>query len=86
MGVLTLRCSATGREFSTGLHIEDDTFSTFPATGAKVCCPYCGREARWVNSLAGPDLALRPAELASRTNPLLRLNQVTTPHQALQDP
>jgi hypothetical protein len=51
VGVLMLKCSITGREFSTDVHIDEDSFRKLPGTGAKACCPYCGCEARWVNSI-----------------------------------
>lgn len=51
MGVLTLKCSTTGREFFTDIDIDEDSFGNPPDTVDKTRCPYCGREARWVNSV-----------------------------------
>ena len=58
MGVVMLKCRITGREFSTGVNIDEDSFRKFPDTVTKAHCPYCGlkhswwtREAHWVNSI-----------------------------------
>jgi hypothetical protein len=63
VGMLALKCSITGREFFTDVDIDEENFRKLPATGAKACCPYCGREARWVNSL-------RPSQWKHVTEPI----------------
>jgi hypothetical protein len=57
MGGLMLKCSITGREFSTGISIDENSFRKLPDTVTKACCPHCGlmhtwwtREARWISS------------------------------------
>jgi hypothetical protein len=47
MGVLMLTCPTTGREFSTGFHVEEDSFKKFPDTVTKAQCPHCGALHRW---------------------------------------
>jgi hypothetical protein len=41
MGVLMLKCPTTGREFSTGIHVEEDSFKRLPETVTKARCPHC---------------------------------------------
>jgi hypothetical protein len=60
MGVLLLKCAATGREFSTRIAIEQDDFAKFPDAELMARCPHCDEshawrthEARWVVSIAG---------------------------------
>jgi hypothetical protein len=47
MGVLVLRCPTTGREFSTGIFADEDTFKTLPNMVTKAACPHCGQLHRW---------------------------------------
>jgi hypothetical protein len=35
MGVLMLQCSKTGREFSTGIHIDEESYNRLPDTGPR---------------------------------------------------
>jgi hypothetical protein len=42
MGVLVLKCPTTGREFSTGIHVEEDSLGRLPDTVAEAQCPHCG--------------------------------------------
>jgi hypothetical protein len=58
MGALILNCPTTGRDFSTGINVDQDTFRKLPDTVTKARCPHCGlthrwwtREARWIDSL-----------------------------------
>jgi hypothetical protein len=57
MGVLMLLCTTTGREFSTGIHIDIESFRSLPQSKLSSHCPCCGtvhdwspREARFVDS------------------------------------
>jgi hypothetical protein len=57
MGVLMLTCSITDRDFSTDIHVDEDSFSKLPDIVSKAHCPHCGlmhnwwlREARLVDS------------------------------------
>jgi hypothetical protein len=59
MGVLMLKCPTTGREFSTGIHLEEDSFQRLPDTVTKAPCPHCDlshrwwtHEARWADTVA----------------------------------
>lgn len=47
MGVLVLRCSATGREFSTGIQADEESFKELADTLNKVTCPHCGKLHSW---------------------------------------
>jgi hypothetical protein len=47
MGVLMLKCPQTGRESSTGLHLEEDSFKRLPDTVTKAACPHCGQLHSW---------------------------------------
>jgi hypothetical protein len=58
MGVLMLNCPVKGREFSTGINIDDGSFRKLPDTIGQAHCPHCGlmhiwwtREARWVERI-----------------------------------
>jgi hypothetical protein len=47
MGVLMLKCRTTGREFSTGIYAEEETFNRLPDIVAEAACPHCGRLHSW---------------------------------------
>jgi hypothetical protein len=47
MGVLMLKCPTTGREFSTGIHVEEDSFKRLPDTVTKARCPHCDLSHSW---------------------------------------
>jgi hypothetical protein len=47
MGVLMLKCPQTGREFSTGIHIDEASFKRLPDTVTKEACPHCGQLHSW---------------------------------------
>jgi hypothetical protein len=56
--MLMLKCSITGREFSTDIHIDEDSFRKLPDVVTKARCPHCDlmhgwwtREARLVDSI-----------------------------------
>jgi hypothetical protein len=58
MGALMLNCPTTGRDFSTGINLDQDTFRKLPNTVTKARCPHCGsthrwwtHEARWVDNI-----------------------------------
>jgi hypothetical protein len=46
MGMLMLT-SATGQEFSTGIHTDADSFKKLPDTVTKAACPHCGNLHTW---------------------------------------
>jgi hypothetical protein len=67
MGVLVITCPATGKEFSTGIQIDERETAGLPDHETSTLCPYCKRlhrwwpkEARWVEAL--------PPRIGSRTN------------------
>jgi hypothetical protein len=47
MGVLMLTCLQTGREFSTGIHIDETSYKRLPDTVTKAACPHCGQVHSW---------------------------------------
>jgi hypothetical protein len=47
MGTLMLKCPTTGQEFSTGIHLEEDSFRKLPDTVTKAHCPRCGLSHNW---------------------------------------
>jgi hypothetical protein len=52
MGVLLIRCSAKGRNFSTGIQVETVTIDTLPQVRNRSYCPYCEAEHVWWTSEA----------------------------------
>jgi hypothetical protein len=58
MGVLMLKCPTTAREFSTGVHLEEESFRKLPDTVTKASCPHCDRVHSWWT---------REARLSART-------------------
>ena len=42
MGMLMLKCRTTGREFSTGIYADEESFRKLPDTVTKTLCPHCG--------------------------------------------
>jgi hypothetical protein len=47
MGVLMLKCPTTGREFSTGILVEEESFKKLPDTVTKAACPHCRQLHSW---------------------------------------
>ena len=47
MGVLLVLCPTTGREFSTGIQLDEVTFRMLTGTLCTAFCPYCRAEHRW---------------------------------------
>lgn len=47
MGVLMVACPVTGKEFSTGISTDEETYSILPNIATKATCPYCGQVHRW---------------------------------------
>jgi hypothetical protein len=48
-GVRTVmvRCPKTGRELSTGVEMDDDTFAGLPDIRSQINCPACGLSHDW---------------------------------------
>ncbi len=65
MALVMFRCRNTGREISTGIEIDPESFARIPDVLAHVKCPICGLEHVWWTREAWLD----PAEkAASRLN------------------
>ena len=47
MGVLIIKCPVTGRELSTGVQIDADSFARMPNAVASARCPHCRSEHSW---------------------------------------
>jgi hypothetical protein len=47
MGVLMVRCPVSGREFSSGIQIEEESLERLPDSPVKSRCPACGKEHTW---------------------------------------
>jgi hypothetical protein len=47
MGVVMFKCRTTGREFSTGVYVDEETFKKLPDTVTKAACPHCDRVHAW---------------------------------------
>ena len=62
MGVLLVTCPKTGREFSTGIQLDEVTFRMLTATLSTAYCPYCCAEHRWTPRQARLVEAISPRE------------------------
>ena len=62
MGVLLIRCPSTGREFSTGIHVEPETFSRLPQKPGNTRCPHCRSVHFWLPQEAKFMEAIAPAD------------------------
>jgi hypothetical protein len=62
MGVLMLRCSATGREFSTGIYADEESLRTPADTLHKAECPHCGKQHSWRTSEARLNEDIEPSQ------------------------
>jgi len=47
MGVLVIKCLATNRQFSTGVHTDPETFARMDKHIYKARCPYCKADHFW---------------------------------------
>jgi hypothetical protein len=47
MGVLLVKCPATGKEFSTGINADRGNLVGLRAIVAASICPHCGAEHAW---------------------------------------
>ena len=48
MGYLKTRCPETGRDISTGIEVDPDSFARLPDKLAASKCPLCGCEHIWL--------------------------------------
>lgn len=47
MATIYTICPNTGREISTGIETDAETFATFPEVISRVVCPDCGQTHNW---------------------------------------
>jgi hypothetical protein len=69
MGVLLVCCPATGREFSTGIQLDDVTFRMLTATLSTAYCPYCRADHRWTPREARLAEAIPPQQWVESFRP-----------------
>jgi hypothetical protein len=62
MGVLLITCPATGKEFSTGIQVDQLTALSLPNVPAAARCPHCQtdhfwkpQDARYAEAIPPPD-------------------------------
>lgn len=48
MPLLMIRCPYTGREVSTGLTLDDESFASLPDKLRATSCPECGLDHTWL--------------------------------------
>jgi hypothetical protein len=71
MGVILIECPKTGREFSTGIIIDEASFDVLREVTAHDRCPYCGGEHEWRKSDARLAETIPPAEWIENQRRLL---------------
>jgi hypothetical protein len=47
MGIVMIRCPATGREISTGIKVDRSSFECSPVFFAQTYCHFCCCEHQW---------------------------------------
>jgi hypothetical protein len=47
MGIVMIRCPATGRDISTGIKVDRPRFECSPVFFAQTYCPFCRSEHQW---------------------------------------
>src|SRR5258707_2407931 len=47
MGTVMIRCPETGREVSTGMRVDQDSFRATPVVFARSFCPICQADHEW---------------------------------------
>jgi len=62
MGVLLIKCPNTGRQFSTGIHLDAETLARVPQEFTYTHCPYCNSEHLWLPREAELVDAIPPSE------------------------
>jgi hypothetical protein len=63
VGLLMLKCSSPGREFSTGIHTDEGSLRRPPDTVTKIACPHCGMLHSWrPNEARLADMILPPTK------------------------
>jgi hypothetical protein len=67
MGVIWIKCPATGRQTSTGITADARGFTRFPDQLKSITCPACGMHHLWLREdvwLDEPDGAIVPLRRA----------------------
>jgi len=60
MGVVMIKCPASGRAVSTGIEVDSETFRALPDLSSQMNCPACKAHHAWSKSeawLAGDEAA-----------------------------
>jgi hypothetical protein len=47
MATICTSCPNTGRDISTGIETDTDSFAVMPDVITRVHCPYCGEQHNW---------------------------------------
>ena len=47
MATICTSCPNTGREISTGIEIDGDSFARMPHVITRLLCPHCGERHNW---------------------------------------
>jgi hypothetical protein len=68
MPVILIECPNGGREFSTGIFIDNASFDVLRDVTARALCPYSGREHEWRKSDARLAEAVPPYEWTENQN------------------
>ena len=62
MGVLVIKCPNTGRQFSTGIHVDKETLARVPQEFTHTRCPHCNLRHSWLPREAQLVDAIHPTE------------------------
>jgi|GEM_PF-549761 len=65
MGVLLIKCPTTGREFSTGIQVDEETLARVPQEFTHTHCPHCKAQHSWPPERPGSLTQFRP-EIGSK--------------------
>jgi len=47
LGIVMIRCPATGHAVSTGIAVDRESFNATPVFYSQVFCPFCRTEHEW---------------------------------------
>ena len=74
MAMLTIKCPRTGKDVSTGIDTDSDSYEKIPDTLTYTRCPHCGLEHAWWHN----DAWLAEEGAPQRASKLTSPNQLTT--------
>jgi hypothetical protein len=85
MGIVMIRCPATGQEISTGIKVDRPRFECSPVFFAQTYCRFCGTEHQW---FAKDAWVAESAASSPRPRPVLRSLLAALPRvkEARHDP